>query len=175
MNSRLSACTPLLRLTTLQILGAVCFLVVSSEVNAQSENVPKSGESGQSVFNDGQNDSQSILGLYKTKNHKYYYEQYRTRQYSTIEFKENNRAELRVITDNTESDHRSKSDNCHVFEAVDYLEYNIVEDGTIEMTCLEKEEGWCGEKTTKGCFDYVLEATITEEGLQIKNNLFIRE
>lgn len=145
-------------------------LFFSVSVNAQSEVKPVAEVTEIS----DSNNPDSIIGLYKTELHKFYYEQYGTKQYSTLEFKENNRAELRVITDNTESDQRSSRSSCHIFQAVDYLEYKIVEDGEIELTCVGKEEGWC-EANTKSCFDYILPATITENGIRIRNDIFIKE
>ncbi len=158
----------------LPCLSIACFLLVSVEVRAQSGAAENNSDiAEQSVINDQKN-ATSIPGIYRTKNHKFYYEQYGSKQYSTIEFKENNRAELRVITDNTNSSLKSDNSDCHVYEAVDYLEYKIVEDDKIELTCLNKKEGWC-EKTEKNCFEYILIATITENGIQIHNELFTRE
>lgn len=147
-------------------------LFIGVNVNAQSEMAENT--IAEVAETDNSNNPDSIIGFYKTKLHKFYYEQYGTKQYSTIEFKENNQAVLKVITDNTESDQRSSRSSCHIFEAVDYLEYKVMEDGEIELTCVGKEEGWC-EKNTKSCFDYVLPATLTENGIRIRNDIFIKE
>lgn len=151
------------------MFSMVCFLLISVNVSAQQA----SGESNTQII-DVQNDANSIIGTYKTDRHKFYYEQYGTIQYATIEFKENNRAELRSITDNRNSNLKSKTDNCHVRHLVDYLEYKILEDGSIELTCVDKEEDFCGSTSARGCFEYVLPATVTESGIKIRNQHFIR-
>lgn len=153
-------------------LSILLVMLLLFSINANAQSLTNSRAEAEEVGRT--EDPNSIIGFYKTKLHKFYYEQYGTKQYSTIEFKENNRAELRVITDNTESDQRSSRSSCHIFEAVDYLEYKITEDGEIELTCIDKVEGWC-ETNTKSCFDYVLPATIIENGIQIRNDIFIRE